>query len=285
LEVNLAVIPNSYSFKRFCFEKQLDSIEVLVLGSSQIVYGVNPSYFSLKGFNLSNVSQTLYYDSHLTLRYLNRMPSLKFVLINISYFSFGEQLIDGREAWRDYYYSQFWNINFPEMERLDIKKYSKTFLYTPMRSFSYFLDGFHVDLIKNLGQNGYAYLDTTEMSQSDSTGYLRVRTHDDCYSEKRVGENQHDIEILISELQKRNITPVIVTPPVFSTYAKFINKEKMQRNYAIIDKICQKYKCSYFNYFSDSRFVQRDFCDNDHLNCIGAEKFSRIMDKEILRCQ
>lgn len=34
LEYNLGTVPNSYSFKRACFEKKLDSTEVLVLGSS-----------------------------------------------------------------------------------------------------------------------------------------------------------------------------------------------------------------------------------------------------------
>lgn len=282
MEVNLAKIPNSYSFKRECFEQQLDSIEVLVLGSSQMVHGVNPDYFSMKGFNLSNVSQTLFYDSRITLRYLDRMPKLKYALINISYFSFGEQLIDGREAWRDYYYSQYWNIDYPEIEKMDIKKYSKTFLYTPTHAFGYFLKGFHVNLIENYDRSGFSKVDTIEKSYGDSTGYIRVQTHEDCYQEKRVAENQKYVEELIVELKKRNITPVIITPPVLETYSKFVNKEKVKRNTEIVNRICKKYNCRYFDYFSDKRFVQSDFCDNDHLNVVGAEKFSRVIDKEIL---
>lgn len=282
LEVKLSDIQNSYSYKRQCFEQQLDSIEVLVLGSSQVVYGINPAFFTLHGFNLSNVSQTLYYDTHLPLAYLDRMPRLKYVMINISYFSFGEQLIDGREAWRDYYYAQYWDVNFPEMEYLDSKRFSKIFLYTPMRSLSYFWDGFQVDLIKNYEPSGYARIDTTIHTQSDSTGFLRVRTHDDCFLEKRIAENQRDVEEFIRVLQARNITPVLVTPPVCETYSKFINHEKMQRNYDRVKSICSKYNCKYFNYFSDNRFTRTDFCDNDHLNFIGAEKFSRIINREVL---
>ncbi|MBK9249121.1 MAG: hypothetical protein IPM69_13660 [Ignavibacteria bacterium] len=282
LEVNLYKIQNSYSYKRQCFEQQLDSIEVLVLGSSQVVYGVNPTFFSLHGYNLSNVSQTLYYDTHLTKRYLNRMPRLKYVIINISYFSFGEQLIDGREAWRDYYYSQYWDMNFPEMEYLDSKRFSKTFLYTPLRSLSYLLDGFQVNLIKNYEPSGYARIETTEHTQSDSTGYLRVRTHEDCFQERRVEENQRDVEELIRVLQARNITPGIITPPVYATYAKFINSKKMQQNYDRIQSMFSSYNCKYFNYFRDSRFTFDDFCDNDHLNSTGAEKFSRVLNREIL---
>jgi hypothetical protein len=73
LEFNLGKIPNSYSFKRECLEKRLDSIEVLVLGSSQVTYGINPNYFKLKGFNLSNISQSLYYDTRLTLKYVDKI--------------------------------------------------------------------------------------------------------------------------------------------------------------------------------------------------------------------
>jgi len=284
MEYNLAKIPNSYSYKRKCLESRLDSIEVLVLGSSQVTYGINPEYFSIKGFNLSNISQSLYYDSRLTLKYVDRMPKLKYVLINVSYFSFGFQLIDGVEAWRDYYYSQFWDVNFNEISRFDLKRYSKLFLYTPRASLAYLKHGFQIDLTEGYKPNGYFMVDTAKNSLniSDSLGYRRVMLHNKIYKEFRVKENENDIELLINELKKRNIKPVIVTPPVFSTYYKFADKAQMKRNRDAINSICKKYKCNYFNYFCDNRFVQRDFRDNDHMNFIGAEKFSKIINNEIL---
>lgn len=284
LEYNLKSMPNSYTYKRNCFENQLDSIEVLVLGSSQIAYGVNPIYFSKKGFNIANISQTIFYDTHLVLKYINKMSKLKKVIITISYFSFGEQLYDGVEVWRDYCYSQFWDINFPEINNLDLAKYSKIFLYTPKLSLLYCMQNFKVDLIEGAKPNGYLWHDTilNSLNISDYLGYQRVRYHDIIYKENRVNENIADLELLVRELKRRNIIPIIITPPVFVTYSKYANKTVLNRNQKIILSICEKYDCKYFNYFTDNRFLKSDFYDNDHLNFIGANKFSKILDKEVI---
>src|ERR1700741_548291 len=74
VEFWLRSIPNSYNQKRIYLEQQLDSIEVLILGSSHSVDGINPQYIHPKAFNLGNISQSMYYDKSLTLKYLSRMP-------------------------------------------------------------------------------------------------------------------------------------------------------------------------------------------------------------------
>jgi len=76
---------------------------------------------------------------------------------------------------------------------------------------------------------------------------------------------------------------LIVTAPVFSTYSKFADKGKLRLNDSIIRCICSKYGCKYFDYFTDKRFEKEDFLDNDHLNFIGAEKFSRMINEEVLQ--
>jgi hypothetical protein len=101
-ELGLRGIPNSYNTKRAYYENQLDTIEILVLGSSQALEGINPEFFERKGFNLSNVSQSFYYDSQLTLKYIDQMKRLKCVIITVSYFSLWYQIYDIKESWRDY---------------------------------------------------------------------------------------------------------------------------------------------------------------------------------------
>jgi hypothetical protein len=49
-----------------------------------------------------------------------------------------------------------------------------------------------------------------------------------------------------------------------------------------MNDLCLKYNAEYFDYFKDSRFTKGDFYDNDHLNYIGAGKFSRILDQDIV---
>ena len=88
-EFRLNEVTNSFNFKRRHLEDQLDSIQLLVLGSSQATYGIDPDYFSVRAYNLSNPSQSIYYDTRLTLSYLSRLPQLEYVVIPISYFSLG----------------------------------------------------------------------------------------------------------------------------------------------------------------------------------------------------
>lgn len=285
MEYSLGRINNSYTYKKECLEKQMKSIEVLVLGSSQATYGINPDYFSLKGFNLSNISQTLFYDTQLTLSHVDKMPKLKYVVITLSYFSLGTQMHDGIESWRDYYYSQFWDISYPELDQVDIKRYSKLFLYTPQMSLKYLENGFQTNLVDGFKSNGFVGLTSANPNTriSDSLGRKRAEFHTQSYKVKRFNENVRDLERLISQLQKRNITPIIITPPVLPTYYRHIDSTIVKKNSQAVAYITGKHHCRYFSYFTDSRFALPDFYDNDHLNSSGAEKFSKILTREIFK--
>ena len=284
MEYRIGQAPNSYSYKRKCLEQQLDSIQVLVLGSSRALYGINPAYFTLKGFNLGNVSQSIYYDAHLTLKYVDRMPKLKYVLINLSYASLGATMSDGIESWRAYYYAQFWNITSPELKPMDIKLYSKIYLYPYNVLPGLLLRGPKARLIEGLNRNGFSILDTAknEHNISDSLGKERVTFNENYYKAYHQAENIVCLENLLAELRKRNIQPVIIFPPAYNTFYKYVSPSIEQQNKNLLQSICNKYQVPVYNYFRDSRFVMRDFSDNDHLNFLGAAKFSKIINEEIL---
>lgn len=283
MEYNLGKISNSYSFKKYYFEKQLNTIEILILGSSHTVHGINPEYLKHKAFNLSSTSQTIYYDKQLTLKYLDRMPHLKYVIIPISYFSLGARLSDGIERWRGYYYKSVWGIGSPQLEIMDLKSYSKIFLYTPQTAYDYLKAGFKVNLAKGITPNGYFNNGNhpKAFAISDKIGRKRVMLHSQTYKKANLNGNIRDLEQLIEALKQKNITPIFITTPTLPTYYKYTNIDIIQSNYNIIKYITKKYHCRYFNYFTDKRFVLEDFYDNDHLNSEGAKKFTRILEKEI----
>ncbi len=280
-EKELGTITNSYALKNRQLESQADSIEVLVLGTSQSLHGINPIYFSLKGYNASNTAQSLFYDERITLKYLDKMSHLKYVLIAVSDVSLGFEIIDGPEKWRDYFYAQCWSIKFPEIKSADLHLYSKILLYTPEISLGYALQGFHVNLTNDYSSNGWAQM-TTPAEINDHNGYNRVQLHDSYYHIKRFLSINRTLDTLLSELKKRNITPVFFTCPVDSCYYKFADKEKLDNMHETISMFCIKYKCKYFDYLTDKRFLISDFGDCDHLNTAGAEKFSKILNEDIL---
>ena len=56
-EFRLSSMPNSYSQKLSLLEKTATNIEVLVLGSSHALYGINPSLFRYAGINMAQHAQ------------------------------------------------------------------------------------------------------------------------------------------------------------------------------------------------------------------------------------
>jgi hypothetical protein len=284
VELRLRNIPNSYNLKRIYFEDQLESIQILVLGSSEALHAINPGFFEVKGFNLSNVSQSFYYDSEITLRYIDKMKNLKSVIITVFYSSFWYQLQDTKEGWRDYFYFHYWDIKYPGLKWYDSRMYSFVMLYTPRRTLEYAEKLFRIDLSEGLDRNGWAPIDAIKNNPniSDIMSKERVKLHESIQSESKYQENLRIIDNFVCELRKRHIKVFFVIPPVPSTYSKYTNPKIREMNEQAILELCRKYNGRFFNYFTDKRFATEEFSDNDHLNSVGAEKFSKILNDDII---
>lgn len=284
VEWKLGQLPNTYSRKRADLERQLSDIQVLVLGPSYALHGINPDYFSHKGYNLANASQTIYYDKQLTLRYLDKLSALRLVIIPIGYNSLFTQLDDSRENFRCWFYSRYWGVDYPGMPVLDLHRYSNIALYTPQTTLRFISKGFDVDLLEGLSGNGYLRYDTIGNSPNISylLGAKRAELYRRMMHEAHYQENIKALTDLVSALRQKNIQVCFITMPVFKTFARYCEPNILQSNADAIRDLCREYGCGYFNYFNDSRFTVRDFYDNDHLNQIGAARFSTILDREVI---
>lgn len=100
---------------------------------------------------------------------------------------------------------------------------------------------------------------------------------------KKEKENIDELSSLIDTLQKRDVKVVLFTTPVAETYSKQCDPAILSRTAKIVERIVERYNCAYKNYFNDRRFSFSDFGNNDHLNFSGAEKFTRILDSELIR--
>lgn len=267
---------SSYAAKKYFLEQQLDSIEILILGSSQTFNGVNPACFAKRTFNLANVSQTLYYDKRLTLQYLPKLTKLKTVFINIGYFSLFYQLFDIKENWRDFYYLQHFGIKYYELNPFFLNNYSAFALYQPMHSVKLAFTKFEDETAKEILSDGYQPKYIQE-AINDSLGKERVDVHNAENFTNRRKEIETDLEDFVKQLSEKNIQVVFVTTPVYSSYSKFCDKKIIDANSEFINLLCEKYKYNYLNFFEDTRFTKDDFFDNDHLQNNGAIKLSKII--------
>jgi hypothetical protein len=284
LNHRLAGVPNSYNTKRHNFEQQLDSIEVIALGDSHATYGINPAYFSHKGFTLANSSQDIYFNTAILTKYLPRLSKLKLVIIEADYISFNYSLAAYHEKWRTGFYYQFWQIKSDAWDKYDIANYSLLNLYMGGTVKAIVRKNFDTNLAANLNYNGWMKFDTLapHAKMDDVTGQARVAEHDNAgltSNTKIIGY----LTTLLNELTRRNIKIAFVTTPAFSTYTKFCKPVTIQKNRNLIDSLCLKYGCSYTNYFTDSRFNARDYYNVDHLNFLGAEKLSKLIDTDVIK--
>lgn len=281
-EYGLSTIPNSYSLKRAQLEAQAPKIEVLVLGPSHALMGVNPDYFSMKGYNAANIQQSLFYDTRIALKYLDKMTSLKVVLIDISYSSLWFQLFDIHKGVKDYFYAEYWGIRYPEIKSYDIRIYSKILQYGNFRAWNYALMGFKVNLALGYNTNGWG----TRVGESlinDSTGYAQMKLYDKECDADFFNNNMNDLGNLLRELNRRKIHPVFFTPPFTQSLCKYMDKGRLKSISDALFELCAKYNCKWFNYQNDARFSDKDFRDVSHLNQDGAAKFSKIINNEILK--
>ena len=284
-EIYLSNIQNSYNKKKRSFENQLNDIQVLVLGSSHAVWGINPASFAEKGFNLANVAQSTFYDTKLIHRYADKLPKLKLVIMPISYISLYYNIINSKdEYWRDYYYSYFWHINYPGLPLFESRRYSLLMLYTPAEAFKFLSGKLPMDMAPELSENGYIFIDSAGHTKaiSDSAGMERVELMNSWYHTKDFIQTVDLVKEMISYLNERKIKIIFLTTPAYHTFSDHADASKLAKNHEVIQEFCQLAHSTYFDYFTDPRFNLDDFMDNDHLSYIGAAKFSRIVDSEIV---
>jgi len=285
LEKKLALVPNSYNQKIKWLDPKVADIEVLVVGTSHTLYGVDPAEFSHKGFNLANISQTPYYDARLVETYLPKMPKLKVVIIPISYFSFFKQLTEGAEDWRVYFYNYYWHIPIEGDKLFDFNKYSLFTIYTPYSSLGFARMGFRNPSAPIYTNTGFERKDTLGhlAAITDDKGRDRAEFLSRGYTDTNYNKGVADYEYLVRLLRKNHIEPVFITPPVYTTFLKHCNPAIIARNRQVAEQMGKMYLVRYLDYMQDSRFGIDDFCDNDHLNFLGAQKMSRILDTDIVK--
>ena len=285
IEYKASKLPNSYAQKKQSLREQAQAVNVLVLGSSHAFDDIDPNLFTCKGYNLSNQSQSLFYDTRLCMKYLGQLPHLRCVIITISYFSLFYELKDIPEGWRGYFYYRYFGLRYPSLDFTDPKIFSYTALYTrDFISAMMFSKLNNRDEFGDIQSNGWkkvpAPADSTAIS--DSTGREHALFHNSLIRMKNLMANVGYLRELLAELHKRNIPVCFVTTPVYQTYSKYLSPFIIQANRTIIGGLCREFSAGYFDYLNDPRFLKSDFSDNDHLNIAGAEKFSRILDRDFV---
>ncbi len=273
-------IPNNYSYKNEYLSKNAEDVEILVLGNSHSLYGINPDHFTLNSFNASHVAQSLHYDYFIFEKFKNNLSNMRVLVLPISYFTLFYQLEDGLENWRIERYCIYYDYKHPSLKyRTEILN-AKTINIVS-------------SVVKYLRSNGKTHnitvsesgfgLEFSAQKQDNlvATGISAAERHTKKNFHK-LDDNLELIDRLIAESSKMGVKVFLFTPPAWSSYTENLSTQQLSVMQTSISDLVKKYSnVEYHSFLHDNRFVKGDFKDADHLNEIGAKKLTKIIDHMI----
>lgn len=270
-------------------------IKILILGNSHANYGVDPTAFDKFAFNLANVNQSFYFDKRITLKVLDELEQLEYVLISADYHSlhFSSQGI--RNAWsyyghgvkykKDNYffedlspslfaYSPKVILSFLKRDFLNYKKYNGKGLDFPVQKGVFLLDTIKQGFV---GYTGTDHQSFTKFNLERRASILNKKAKNDLESL----DIQRDMISFIVLLKQKGITPILYTTPTFSGYNKYLDSITVSNEKLVFSKMATNYQIPFWDFMDSNLFGEEMFYDEDHLNKGGAFKFAKILNDSI----
>lgn len=274
------LIPNDYLNKRNYLDANSSKIELLFLGSSHSMYGLNPSWTKERSFNASHIAQSYELDLKILEKYADKWESLKYIVLPLSYQSLFVKLDKSKDAWLLKNYSLYYNI--------DTKKY-----------LPYYLGTLNISFGNNVRRLYKYYLRNSNNSSCSELGWFFT---DSLYSGERwliqngkesalsysvsnfkyFPELSQNLESIIAFAASKKSTIILITPPAFESYRDYLDKAQLSKTIQTGNLLDIKYpNCYYFNLLDDKSFTKVDYYDADHLNVTGAKKLTFKIDSII----
>lgn len=275
-------LSNDYTFKKEKIEENISSIKILNLGNSQALYSINPQHFSKRGFNLAHVSQTLDIDYLLFDKYADRLDSLEYLIIQISYTSFSENLGYGSEAWRVKNYERFYDINPP----IEQSKLINSIIVTERNNLLRIYE--HIRGKSLIFCNEYGF-DTSFSDENRIKNFnkhaQKTATHHKAKSDGSVISNKNYLNQIINKASEKNISIIIYIPPVHPSYLALLDAKQLNTMYVAIKEASEHKNIILIDWLKNKSFDDDDFYDSDHLNSKGAEKATLMLDSLVISKQ
>ena len=280
MEVLLRRIPNNYSYKKNYLEKHSNEIETLFLVSSHAYYAINPDYMLFNSFNSAHIAQSLDYDIEILKKYEKQMDKLKYIVVQIDYSSLYNRLEIGIENWRIKNYNIYYGLNRSFNSKDNFEILNGKLLENSKRIVKFYWRN-KSDISCNI--LGWGIQHNSKNNQDlFTTGKAAAKRH----AKKQKSFFNGNVAIvneIIAVAKSKKVKVIFYTSPAYKTYSSQWNREQLQKTYTTIKSIANSNaNVNYYDFLRDKSFDAKDFFDADHLNEIGAEKFSKKMDSIII---
>ncbi|MFO0617594.1 MAG: SGNH/GDSL hydrolase family protein [Polyangiaceae bacterium] len=268
----------SYSKKRAAVAARASDLEVVVMGSSCALFGIDPKELGANALNLADVSQPLYYDRKILEQWVDRLPKLRLVLLSISPLTMETTLPKGGEAWRTFLYERYWNIPPIDAQNpLDVRHFSVTALLPPPLRVKALLK---FDLAPELDANGFEV--ERDAVVTEGMAARAYATHEPLFSEANLRENELELRGILDFLRARSVGAALVMPPVHRFYSDVYDPAVRARDLAVLRALSVEYGVPLHDHVEDTGFADEEFRDPDHLNARGASHFSKVLAADVV---
>ena len=276
MEIAIQNIPNEYKEKSMYLKRELPNIETLILGNSHVLYGIKSEELKDPSFNLGHVSQSIDIDQKLLEKFGSKMPNIKQVIVNLSYFSLRETLATTEEAWRIDKYHQYYDIeiNRKWTNAFDLLRLPFNFNITRIKE--YYLYGKKEIWITPTGwSNKYNTTNSSEFLKS--SGKIAAKSHTVNLAEKGlINKIKTDLDRLAAWCTNRNIKLYLVSMPAHKSYREQLDSTQWNEVISQGHIMENSYPTTYYlNWMADPNFSDEDFHDGDHLSERGAKKLTK----------
>lgn len=288
-EYSLRKVPNDYAYKNRWLTQNSHEVEILTLGSSSVMYDLNPEYFHKKGFNAAHLSQSLKYDHMIFDKFFDGMPLLEYVIMGVDYWSPFGSLEDSPEWWRVKYYNIHYGSKYHRWE----SKYNYELFFHNIGTFRRAANGFLTLLglknesyrtVNDLGY-GINYTLANRSAEWDNGKEEALRHNKMIFrtiDANNISQNKKYMEMIILKSAERNVKVILVNLPLYKSYVHNQNKVLLNQQKEFCKNLAAKFgKVFYYDFSEDPRFVEDDFYDANHLNEVGAKKMSLVLDRII----
>lgn len=268
----------SYSKKRAAVAARANELEVVVMGSSCALFGIDPKELGANALNLADVSQPLYYDRKILEQWVDRLPKLRLVILPISPLTLETTMPKGGEAWRTFLYERYWNIPPIDAENpLDVRHFSVTALLPPPLRMKALLK---FDLAPELDANGFEV--ERDAAVTEGMAARAYATHQALFSEANLRENERELRGILDVLRERSIGAALVMPPVHRFYSDLYDPAVRARDLDVLHALSTEYGVPLHDHVEDTGFADDEFRDPDHLNARGASHFSKMLAVDVV---
>lgn len=286
-------VPNTYRYKFEWMEKHAQDVEVLVMGNSHTLFAIRPEYINGCVFSLANVSQEWDQDLSLLRQWDTRYRKLKAVIMPVSYYLWLSVGLENTSEWhlcrnyKIYMHSELYptlskynlEISEPKTTRNKMGQFLASIGKTsPLSEETYKVLG--IDSL------GWCSLYTPQLKHLlaqdfDAEAENTANRHDSRCDETRLAHNYEIMKQVAQLCRRHGARLILVTTPQSQAYIRHLKADRLKTIQAATERFCSENGALFLNHMADNRFTDDDFFDGDHLSDIGAEKFTKLLNKEI----